>query len=132
VDLMSGQVSMVAETTQTDLPLIKANKIRPVGVLSLKRIPFLPDVPSFDEQGIKGYDITTWTSIVAPAGVPAPILDRMNAELVKAIKTTDIQQRLTEMGFVGVGNTREEFGAFLRSELAKWKEAVKISGAHIE
>jgi tripartite-type tricarboxylate transporter receptor subunit TctC len=132
VDLMSGQVSMVAETTPAVLPLIKANKIRPVGVLSLKRIPFLPDVPSFDEQGIKGYDITTWTSIVAPAGVPAPILDRMNAELVKAIKTTDIQQRLTEMGFVGVGSAREEFGAFLRSELAKWKEAVKISGAHIE
>jgi tripartite-type tricarboxylate transporter receptor subunit TctC len=132
LDLVGGQVSMVAETTPAVLPLIKANKIRPIGILSSKRIPFLPDVPTLDEQGAKGYDITTWTSIVAPAGVPTPILDRMNAELVKAIKTPDIQQRLTEMGFVGVGSTREEFAAFLKSELAKWKEAVKISGARIE
>ena len=131
-DLVGGQIAMVAETTPTVLPHIKAGKIRPIGVLSLKRIPFLPDVPSFDEQGVKGYDITTWTSLVAPAGTPPAILDRMNAEAVKAIKSPDVQQRLTDMGFVGVGSTREQFGAFLKSELAKWANAVKISGAHIE
>lgn len=131
-DLIGGQISMLAETTPLVLPHLKTGRIRAVGVYSIKRNPFLPDVPTLDEQGVKGFDMNTWTGLVAPAGTPPAILDRMNSEAVKALKTPEVQQRLNEMGFVGVGNSREQFGAYIKSELAKWATAVKISGARIE
>jgi tripartite-type tricarboxylate transporter receptor subunit TctC len=131
-DLIGGQISMLAETTPVVLPFVKAGKIRAIGVYSIKRNPFLPDVPTLDEQGVKGFDMNTWTGLVAPAGTPPAILDRMNAEAVKALNTPEVQQRLSELGFIGVGNTREQFGAYLKSELAKWAAAVKVSGARVE
>ena len=131
-DLIGGQISMLAETTPTVLPYVKSGKIRAIGAYSIKRNPFLPDVPTLDEQGVKGFDMNTWTGLVAPAGTPPAILDRMNSEAAKALKTPEVQQRLSDLGFVGVGNTREEFGAYIKAELAKWASAVKISGARVE
>lgn len=131
-DLIGGQISMLAETTPLVLPHLKAGKIRAIGVFSIKRSQFLPDVPTLDEQGVKGFDMNTWTGLVAPAGTPPAILDRMNSEAVKALRTPEVQQRLNELGFVGVGNSREQFGAYIKSELAKWAAAVKISGARVE
>jgi len=131
-DLIGGQISMLAETTPLVLPHLKAGKIRAIGVLSIKRNPFLPDVPTLDAQGVKGFDMNTWTGLVAPAGTPPAILDRMNSEAVKALRTPEAQQRLNELGFVGVGNTREQFDAYIKSELARWANAVKISGARVE
>ena len=131
-DLIGGQISMLAETTPLVLPHLKAGTIRAIGVFSIKRSHFLPDVPTLDEQGVKGFDMDTWTGLVAPSGTPPAILDRMNSEVVKALRTPEAQQRLNELGFVGVGNSREQFGAYIKSELAKWAAAVKISGARIE
>ncbi len=131
-DLIGGQISMLAETTPTVLPYVKSGKIRAIGAYSIKRNPFLPDVPTLDEQGVKGFDMNTWTGLVAPAGTPPAILDRMNSEAAKALKTTEVRQRLSDLGFVGVGNTREEFGAYIKAELVKWAAAVKLSGARIE
>lgn len=131
-DLIGGQISMLAETTPLVLPHLKAGKIRAIGVFSIKRSHFLPDVPTLDEQGVKGFDMNTWTGLVAPAGTPPAILDRMNSEAVKALRTPEVQKRLNELGFVGVGNSREQFGAYIKSELAKWAAAVKISGARVE
>ena len=130
-DLIGGQISMLAETTPAVLPHLKAGKIRAIGVLSIKRSHFLPDVPTLDEQGVKDFDIYSWIGLLAPAGTPPAILDRTNSEVVKAVSTPEVQQRLNDMGFVGVGNSREQFGAYIKSELAKWAAAVKISGAKI-
>ena len=131
-DLMAGQISMLAETTPVILPQVKAGRVRPIGAMGIKRSPFLPDVPTLDEQGVKGYDVATWTGLVAPAGTPVAILDRMNAEAVKALNTPEVQQRLKEIGFTSVGNSREAFGAYIKAELAKWGNAVKVSGARID
>ena len=131
-DLITGQVVLVADTPPTVLPHIQAKKLRPIATSMVKRIPQMPDVPTVDEQGIKGYDLNTWTSIVAPNATPPAILDRLNAEIVKIIAQPDVQKRLVEMGFIPVGNSREQFGAFLTREHASWAKIVQASGAKVD
>jgi tripartite-type tricarboxylate transporter receptor subunit TctC len=128
-DLITGQVVLVADTPPTVLPHIQAKKLRPIATSMLKRIPQLPDVPTVDEQGIRGYDLSTWTSIVAPIATPSAILDRLNGEIVKILAQPDVQKRLVEMGFIPVGSSREQFGAFLAAEHANWARIVQASGA---
>lgn len=131
-DLISGQIALVAETASTVLPHVKAGRIRAIGVSPIKRIPFLPDVATLDEQGVKGFDIMAWAGLVAPAGTPAPILDRLNSELVAVLKTPEVQKRMQDLALVPIGDSREHFAAFLKDELARWAIAVKLSGAKIE
>ncbi len=131
-DLMAGQVMLVADTVPVTLTLVNAGKLRAIGVSTAKRISHMPNLPTLDEQGLKGYDLQTWTSIVAPAATPAPILDRVSAEVMKIIATPDVNKRLTDMGFVPVGNTREQFGVFLKREHAAWQKAVQVSGAKVD
>ena len=131
-DLIAGQTMLTAETTPTVLPHVKAGKLRAVGIAPNTRIPFMPDVPTLDEQGVRGYDVRAWTGLVAPAGTPAAILDRMNKEVAKALATPEMKKRLYELSLVPIGDTREQFSAYLKSELAKWAQAVKVSGAKIE
>ena len=131
-DLMAGQVMLVADTIPVTGALVNAGKLRAIGVSTLKRIPQMPNLPTADEQGIKGFDLMTWTSFVAPAATPAPILDRMSAEVVKIIAAPDVNKRLIDMGFVPVGSSREVFGAFMKREHAAWQKAVQVSGAKVE
>ena len=131
-DLIAGQISLVAETPPTVIAHVQSKKIRPIAISMIKRIPQFPDVPTVDEQGIKGYDLNTWTSLVAPAGTPVAILDRLNAEITKIIAQPAVQKRLVDMGFIPVGNTREQFGAFLRAEYANWAKIVQESGAKVD
>ena len=131
-DLIAGQIMLTAETTPTVLPYVKAGKLRAVGIASNTRIPFLPEVPTLDEQGVSGYDVRAWTGLVAPAGTPAAILERMNKEVAGALATPEMKKRLYDLSLVAVGDTREQFGAYLKSELAKWAHAVKVSGAKVE
>lgn len=131
-DLIGGQISLVAETTPAVLPHLKSGKLHALGVLSITRLPFLPDVPTLDEQGVKGYEVNAWSGLVAPAGTPPAILDRMNAETVKALKSPEMLARLNELALVPVADSRAHFGAFIKSEFAKFGEIVKISGAHVE
>ncbi|MGZ5138521.1 MAG: Bug family tripartite tricarboxylate transporter substrate binding protein [Burkholderiales bacterium] len=131
-DLITGQVMLVADTPPTVLPHIQARKIRPIATSMSKRIPQLPEVPTVDEQGVRGYNLNTWTSIVAPKATPEAILDRMNAEIVKIIAQPEVQKRLIEMGFIPVGNSREQFGSFLAAEYANWAKIVQASGAKVD
>jgi len=131
-DLMAGQVMMVADTPPTTLPHIKSKRIRPIATSMIKRIPQLPDVPTVDEQGIRGFNLNTWSSIVAPMGTPAPILDRLNTEIRKILAQPDVQKRLVDMGFIAVGSSREEFARFLTAEYASWAKIVQSSGAKVE
>ena len=131
-DLVAGQVMLVSDTVPVTATLINAGKLRAIGVSTLKRIPQMPNLPTADEQGVKGFDLMTWTSLVAPTATPAAILDRLNAEVVKIIATPDMQKRLIDMGFVPVGNSREQFGAFMKREHAAWQNAVQVSGAKVD
>ena len=132
MDLMAGQVMLVADTPPTTLPHIKSKKIRPIATSMIKRIPQLPDVPTVDEQGIQGFNLNTWSSIVAPMGTPAPILDMLNTEIRKILAQPDVQKRLVDMGFIAVGSSREEFSRFLTTEYASWAKIVQSSGAKVE
>ncbi|MEK6592016.1 MAG: tripartite tricarboxylate transporter substrate binding protein [Pseudomonadota bacterium] len=131
-DLIGGQIAMLADTLPAVLPFVRAGTIRALGVTSIKRSPFFPDVPTLDEQGIKGFDATAWAGFVAPAGTPVSILERLNNEVVKALKTPEMQKHFQGLGMVPIGDTREQFGAFLKVELARWEKAVKLSGAKID
>lgn len=131
-DLIGGRITYVAETTPPVLSHVRAGRLRAIGVSSAKRIPFLPDLPSVDEQGVKGYDVIAWGGLVAPAGTPPSVLERLNREIVKIVNTPEVQQRFSEMAIIPVGNTREQFAAFLKAELPQWARAVKVSGAKVE
>jgi tripartite-type tricarboxylate transporter receptor subunit TctC len=131
-DLITGQVMLVADTPPTVIPHIQAKKIRPIATSMLKRIPQLPNVPTVDEQGVRGYDLNTWTSIVAPIATPPAILDRMNAEIMKIIAQPEVNKRLIEMGFIPVGSSREQFARFLAAEYASWGKIVQASGAKVD
>ena len=132
IDVIAGQTMLTAETTPTVQPHVKSGKLRAVGVAANKRIPFMPEMPTLDEQGVQGYDVRAWTGLVAPAGTPVAILDRMNKEAVTTLAAPEMKKRIAELLLVPVGDTREQFSAYLKTELVKWAHAVKISGAKAE
>ena len=128
-DLLGGRTTFTAETTAAALPYVQSGKLRGIGVSSIKRIAFLPDIPTLDEQGIKGYDAIAWAGLVAPAGTPVAILDRLNAEIVKIVASSELQQRFGGMATIPTYDTREQFAAFLKTDSEQWARAVKVSGA---
>ena len=114
------------------LPHVKSGRLRGMGIATLKRSPFLPDVPTIAESGYPGFEAVGWIGIAAPAKTPAPILDRLNAEIVRIINTPEMKERLAMLAFTPVGDTREQFARFIKAEIAKWGKAVKDSGAKAE
>lgn len=131
-DLIAGQVQLMLESTNSITPFAKAGRVRALAVTSAKRTPALPDVPTVAEAGVPGYEATTWTGIVAPVGLPKPILARLNAELVKAVASPTFREKAAAIGSEPVSSTPEQFAAFILSEHAKWGEVVRRSGARID
>jgi tripartite-type tricarboxylate transporter receptor subunit TctC len=131
-DLIGGQIAMATATTPGAVPYVRAGQIRALGVTSIQRSSFLPQVPTLDEQGVRGFNVIAWAGLVAPAKTPLPILDRLNSEVVRMLETSEMHKRFQDLSMAPIGDTREQFGAFLRAELATWGEAVKLSGAKIE
>ena len=132
VDLIGGQIAMVPDTIPAMLPQIKAGKVRALGVTSDKRSAFLPDVPTVAEQGIKGYDAVGWITIVAPAGTPAALADRLDGEIRKVLAEPDLRQKLADMGFVEMSVSRGALRNFIGAELAKWKKVIETAKIKVE
>jgi tripartite-type tricarboxylate transporter receptor subunit TctC len=125
-DLLGGQLTFMFDTVITSVPQIRAGKLRAFAVSSLKRASSLPDVPTMDEAGIKGFDISQWQGVLAPAGTPKAIVDRLNAEIVRALHTAEVHERLvTQGGNEIVTGTPEEFATLIRSDLQKYAKLVK-------
>jgi len=131
-DLIAGQIQMIITGVPPTLSFVKAGKLRALGVATAKRLPLLPELPTIAEAGVPGYEATQWYGVLAPAGVPKPIVAKLNAEMVKAIKGADVRDKLAAEAAEPVGNTPEEFGAFIRKEIARWAPVVKASGARPE
>ena len=131
-DLLGGQVQMMFDNMPVSLPHAKAGKLRALAVTSLKRSPALPDVPTMDEEGLKGFDATSWFGLLAPAGTPKDIVAKLNAASVAALATPDMRERLAAQGADPVGNTPEQFAAFIKAEIEKWAKIVKASGARVD
>jgi tripartite-type tricarboxylate transporter receptor subunit TctC len=128
-DVMTGQVPVMFDAIPAVLPHVKSGKLRGLGIGTLKRSPFLPELPTIAESGYPGFEAVGWIGIVAPAKTPEAILDKLNAEIVRMLQQPDVKQRLDALAFTPVGGTRTEFAAFIKSEIAKWGKAVRESGA---
>jgi tripartite-type tricarboxylate transporter receptor subunit TctC len=132
-DLIGGQISMAFDATPTAMPLAKAGQIRPIAAGMKTRIKGMPDLPTLDELGLKGYECYTWNVILAPAGVPKPIVDKLNKAINDALADPKVSNALEVAGIDPTpGSTPEQSMAFIKEELAKWAPIIKASGAHID
>lgn len=130
-DLMGGQIALISDTIPALLPHIKAGTVRPLGVTSLKRSPQLPDVPAISET-IRGFQAEGWITVVAPAGLPAPVADRLAKEIRASMEEPDVARKIREMGFVEMEETRGELRKFIQNELTKWKTVIDAAGIKVE
>lgn len=129
VDLLAGQIHAVFATAATAIPHIRSGKIKPLGVTTLNRAGMLPEVPTIAEQGLKGFDANNWYGLLAPAGTPTPIIEKLNTEVVKILRMPDIKQYLFNQGLDPAPTTPAEFAAYVKSEIAKWARIVRNAGA---
>ena len=131
-DLLAGHVTMAIDNMPAFLPQVKAGKLRAIAVASPKRASAAPDIPTFDEAGLKGYTVSAWKGLMAPAATPPAIIQRLHAAAVKVLADPEIRSRMIAMGAEPVGDTPEQFGKTLREESASWATLVKSTGATLE
>jgi tripartite-type tricarboxylate transporter receptor subunit TctC len=132
-DLLGGQVAMTFTDVLTAAPHVKAGKLRALGVTTLERSQALPEVPTVDSQGLKGYDVSVFFGIVAPAGTPKAAVDRLNQAFVAALKQPDVRQTLSAQGLEFAADTSpQHLATFIAAEVAKWRAVVQSSGAQID
>src|SRR3990172_9740739 len=128
VDVMGGHVDLIISRPFSPLPFIRSGRLRALAVTTRTRVDILPDVPTVIEAGIPEYEMANWYGVLAPAGTPGEIVSRFNTELVRILKLPEVNERSTREGYQPVGNSSEEFAAFIRSEIAKWGKAVQVTG----
>jgi tripartite-type tricarboxylate transporter receptor subunit TctC len=131
-DLLGGQVQLMFSTMPPALPHVKDGKLRALAVTSLKRSPAMPELPTLDEAGLRGFEANTWHGVVLPAGAKAEVITRLNREIVAILHLPDVVERLSAQGAEPVGSTPEEFAAYIKSETVKWAKVVRDSGAKAE
>jgi tripartite-type tricarboxylate transporter receptor subunit TctC len=127
-DLFSGNIQLMFDAVPAVLPHAKSGKLRALAVGSSVRSPFMPDVPTVAESGYPGFEAVGWIGLAAPAKTPEAVLNKINAEVVKILATQDMKERLAGLGVTPVGDTRAQFTAFVRSEIAKWGKLIKDAG----
>jgi tripartite-type tricarboxylate transporter receptor subunit TctC len=132
-DLVGGQISMAFDATPTALPQAQSGAIRAIGAGMATRMRAMPELPTLQEQGLKGFECYTWNAILAPADTPQPIVDRLSEAINKALDDPVVFKRLQEAGIDPTpGSTPKQASAFIKAELAKWAPIIKASGAHID
>ena len=131
-DLISGQVNMMFINMPTGITHVRSGKAKIIAVSSIKRVSQLPDVPTVDQAGVKGFETSAWSGLYAPAGTPADIINRLNVEVVKILKQPSVREQLMAQGAEPVGDTPEEFSRFTLAEISKWAKIIKISGAKVD
>jgi tripartite-type tricarboxylate transporter receptor subunit TctC len=131
-DLMSGQIQATFGDVLVLLPQIQAGKLRALAVTSKTRHPMLPDVPTLDEAGLKGFEALSWQGLFAPAGTPPDIVEKLSAEVNKAVRSPDVREYFASRGFIVEGTTPAAFKALIEAEVKKWTPIVKYSGARAD
>lgn len=130
--VIGGEVQMAIESPPPIVPQVKAGKLRALGAARPNRSPLLPDVPTVAEAGLPGFQAGSWYGFLAPAGTPQPIIAKLNAGMLKAIRSQELRQRFAAVGAEPVGNSPEEFGSFIRAELKKWEKVVRATGVKVD
>jgi len=128
-DMMGGQVQVMFDNMPSAINHVKAGKLKALAVTTATRSSAMPDLPTVAEAGVPGFEAASWFGLLAPAGTPKEIVAKIQADVVKAMKTTDLTEKMAQQGAVAVGNTPDEFSAYIKVELAKWEKVVKASGA---
>lgn len=131
-DLLGGQIQLIFGTILSTYPHVKSGKLRALGVSSPKRSAVLPDIPSIPEGGVAGYGATSWNGVLTPAGVPKPIRAKLNADIVKALHSPEVRQRLAADGGEAVGSSAQEFRAHIQNEIAMWAKVIKAANIRPE
>jgi tripartite-type tricarboxylate transporter receptor subunit TctC len=125
--LLSGDVQLGCMPAITVSALVKAGRLRAIGIASAKRSALMPELPTLAEQGLEGFEANAWIGVVAPAAVPAPILKRLNEEIVRALREPQVRDALAAKQMEAVGNTPEQFAAYMRDELARWGPVIRAN-----
>ena len=131
-DVISGTVELYMSSVPTLIGQIRNGKLRPLAVSSAKRVDDLPNVPTINESGYKGFDAVTWFGLLAPAGTPKEAIARLNAEFNKALQNPELRKKLGDEGADPAGGTPEQFGALIRDEIPRWGKVVRESGAKVD
>lgn len=131
-DLLGGQVPTAVLSLPTALPMIKAGKLRALGVSTAKRSPQLPEAPTFAEAGVAGYDVSSWNGLCGPAGLPGPVVAKINTDLVALLNTQDVLRRLAEQGLDVAPSTPEQLAALIKTDVVKWAKAANAAGVKPE
>ena len=127
-DLVAGQLSFMIENVPGTLPFVKDGKLRALAITSRQRLALVPELPTMEEAGVPGYEMIGWNGIFVPKATPPEIVARLNAELVKVLRSTEVGEQLARLGAVPVGDTPEQFGAFVKAESARWGKIIKDLG----
>lgn len=127
IDLMGGHVQLMFGSIPSTMPQVRAGKLRLLAISSAKRSAVLPNTPTVAESGVAGYELTSWYGALAPAGTPAAIVNRLNSEMVKVLHHPEVKSRLTDEGAEPVGNSPQQFAAFILSERSKYAEVVSAA-----
>jgi tripartite-type tricarboxylate transporter receptor subunit TctC len=128
VDVISGQVTMTFSSILSGTPHVKSNRLRALGVTATRRSPALPDVPTIAEAGVPGYESSTWYGVLGPKAMPRPVVMKLNRDIVAVLNVPELRERLQNEGAEPVGNTPEQFGDFIRTEIVKWAKVFKAAG----
>lgn len=131
-DVMAGNAQLVMDLMFSAIPQVVGGKLSAIAITGTKRSPLLPDVPTVAESGVPGFDVEVWNGLMAPAGTPRPVIDKLNAEIRKAMESADMKKRLEAQGFEAATGTPEKFGALIASETTRWAKVVQSSGAKVE
>jgi len=131
-DLIAGHVQVMFESLNSIAPFAHSGRVRALAVSGARRSPAFPELPTIAEAGVPGYEAGTWSGVIGPAGIPRPVVLRLNAAINRAILAPTFKKRFGELGDEPAGGTPEEFGDLIRRESAKWAEVVKRSGAKID
>jgi tripartite-type tricarboxylate transporter receptor subunit TctC len=131
-DLLAGQVDLMFDGMGSSAPQIRGQRLKPLAVTTATRSPAFPDVPTVQEAGVPGYEVTTWYALWAPAGTPQDVVNKLQQEVAKAMTSQLLKDVWAQQGASPGGNTPSEFGAFVKAEIAKWAAVVKASGARID
>jgi len=126
--LLGGEISLYFANVPAAFQHVKAGRLRPVALSGTKRTPAAPGIPTVAESGLPGFAVTSWFGVAAPAKTPRPIVDRLNGEIVRALATLELRERMEGMGADPVGNTPEEYTRFVQNEIVKWGKVIKAAG----
>jgi tripartite-type tricarboxylate transporter receptor subunit TctC len=131
-DLMGGQVQVMFDNVPNVLPQVKAGRLRALATSGTKRSAMAPEVPTVAEAGVPGYEVMVWFGLVAPAGTPREIVQRLNAEVIRILGMPDVRERFIAQGVEPVGSTPEQFGEHIRAQMSKWAKVVQDAGVKAE